>query len=356
MLACPRLVLAAAIAASPVTPTRADSTCPNERADAGADANLGNCLGDAREARRANEPRLAAAAYARALMFAREAYAAGKQEAAADWYVAAGEQIVHYGTEGCALASNLPDEAQRAMLTACAELLDEFLADLEAVNAGTSRSAAAARQRRAELEPLLAGLPAPPQPEEPPLARPTEPRGESIPAPPKPMLPLRRPTGLDAGLGVSAAVAGLAIAGLVVGDGLGRKAHAAALSGPGRPMPRPVWISARRRRRRSDATTCGRRDGCSSRAGSPWASRWRQRRCSPGCASAMPAAHASLLRGAARVRASRSISERVDDGTARDLSSRPCGPELSSRPSGPDLSSRPSGPELSSRPSGPESA
>ncbi|MFZ6178879.1 hypothetical protein [Nannocystis pusilla] len=232
MLACPRLVLAAAIAASPVTPTRADSTCPNERADAGADANLGNCLGDAREARRANEPRLAAAAYARALMFAREAYAAGKQEAAADWYAAAGEQIVHYGTEGCALASNLPGEAQRAMLTACGELLDEFLADLEAVNAGTSRSAAAARQRRAELEPLLAGLPAPPQPEVPPLARPTEPRGESIPAPSKPMLPLRRPTGLDAGLGVSAAVAGLAIAGLVVGDGLGRKAHAAALSGP----------------------------------------------------------------------------------------------------------------------------
>ncbi|MFY0533165.1 hypothetical protein [Nannocystis pusilla] len=79
MLACPRLVLAAAIAASPVTPTQAAGTCPNERADAGADANLGNCLGDAREARRASEPRLAAAAYARALMFAREAYAAGKQ-------------------------------------------------------------------------------------------------------------------------------------------------------------------------------------------------------------------------------------------------------------------------------------
>ncbi|MCY0992045.1 hypothetical protein OV203_33210 [Nannocystis sp. ILAH1] len=233
MLACPRLVLAAAIAASPVTPTQAAGTCPNERADAGADANLGNCLGDARESRRANEPRLAAAAYARALMFAREAYAAGKKEgAAADWYAAAGEQIVHYGTEGCALASNLTGEAPRAMLTACFELLDEFLADLEAVNAGASRSAAAARQRRAELEPLLAGLPAPPQPEAPPIARPTAPRGEPTSASPRPVLSLRRPTGLDAGLGVSAAVAGLAIAGLVVGDGLGRRAHAAALSGP----------------------------------------------------------------------------------------------------------------------------
>ncbi|MDC0672105.1 hypothetical protein [Nannocystis radixulma] len=236
MLACPRLVLAAAIAASPVTPTQAAGTCANERADAGADANLGNCLGDAREARRANEPRLAATAYARALMFAREVYAAGKEGAAADWYAAAGEQIVHYGTEGCALATNLTGAAPRAMLTACVELLDEFLADLEAVNAGASRSAAAARQRRAELEPLLSGLPAEPEPEPEPIATPKEPRGESTPALPRvePRLvsPLRRPTGLDAGLGVSATVAGLAIAGLVVGDQLGRRAHAAALSGP----------------------------------------------------------------------------------------------------------------------------
>jgi hypothetical protein len=233
VLACSRLVLAAALAASPATPTA--GTCPNERADAGADANLGNCLGDAREARRANEPRLAAAAYARALMFAREAYAAGKQGAAADWSSAAGEQIVHYGTEGCALATDLTGEAPRATLTACVELLDEFLADLEAVNASASRSAAAARQRRAELEPLLAGLPAPPEPEVPPMATPTEPRGESTPAvsrvEPKPVPP-RRPTGIEAGLGVSAVVAGLAIAGLVAGDRLGRRAHAAALSGP----------------------------------------------------------------------------------------------------------------------------
>ncbi|MFY0533164.1 hypothetical protein [Nannocystis pusilla] len=139
---------------------------------------------------------------------------------------------MHYGTEGCALASNLTGEAPRAMLTACVELLDAFLADLEAVNAGASRSAAAARQRRAELEPLLAGLPAPPEPERLPIARPPAPRGEPTSAPPKPVLPLRRPIGLDAGLGASAAVAGLAIAGLVVGDGLGRRAHAAALSGP----------------------------------------------------------------------------------------------------------------------------
>ncbi|WAS89720.1 hypothetical protein [Nannocystis punicea] len=236
MLACSRLVLAASIAASPVTPTRTTGTCANERADADADANLGNCLGDAREARQANEPRLAAAAYARALMFAREAYATGKEGAAADWYSAAGEQIVHYGTEGCVLATNLTGEASRAMLTACVELLDEFLADLEAVNAGASRSAAAARQRRAELEPLLAGLPAPPEPEVPRVARPTEPRSESTSAPlralPMSVPPLRRPIGLDAGLGVSAAVAGLAIAGLVAGDQLGRRAHAAALSGP----------------------------------------------------------------------------------------------------------------------------
>lgn len=236
MLACPRLVLAAALAASPATPTRAARTCPNEHADAGADANLGNCLGDARGARRANEPRLAAAAYARALMFAREAYAAGKEGAAADWYSAAGGQIVHYGTEGCALATDLTGEAPRAMLTACVELLDEFLADLEAVNAGASRSAAAAQQRRAELGPLLAGLPAPPEPEVPSMTTPTQPRDETIPAPPrtvpKPVMPLRRPTGIDAGLGVSAAVAGLAIAGLVVGDRLGRRAHAAALAGP----------------------------------------------------------------------------------------------------------------------------
>ena len=39
-------------------------------------------LGDAREARRANEPRLAAEAYARALTFAREVYAAGEPGAA----------------------------------------------------------------------------------------------------------------------------------------------------------------------------------------------------------------------------------------------------------------------------------
>ncbi len=236
MLACPRLVLAAALAASPATPAWPAGTCPNEQTEAGADANLGNCLGDAREARRANEPRLAAAAYARALIFAREAYAAGKEGAAADWYSAAGEQIVHYGTEGCALATTLTGEAPRAMLTACVELLDEFLADLEAVNAGASRSAAAARQRRAELEPLLAGLPAPPEPEVPPISTPTEPRGESTPTPtralPKPVPSSRRPTGIDAGLGVSAAVAGLAIAGLVVGDQLGRRAHAATLSGP----------------------------------------------------------------------------------------------------------------------------
>ncbi len=228
MLACPRLVLAAALAASPVP--QAAGTCPNEQADAGAGANLGNCLGDAREASQANEPRLAAAAYARALMFAREAYAAGKQGAAADWYAAAGEQIVHYGTEGCALATNPTGAAARAMLTACRELLDEFLADLEAVNAGASRSAAAARQRRAELGPL----PAAPEPE--PEPAPTEPRGASTSAPPRAVPqrvpPPSRPTPLDAGLGVSAAVAGLAIAGLVVGDQLGRRAHAATLSGP----------------------------------------------------------------------------------------------------------------------------
>lgn len=233
MLGCPRLVLAAALAASP---TPAAGTCPNERADAGADENLGNCLGDAREARRANEPRLAAAAYARALMFAREAYAAGKAGAAADWYVAAGEQVVHYGTEGCALATDLPGAAPRATLTACAALLDEFLADLEAVDAGTSRSAAAARQRRAELEPLLAGLPAEPSPlpaEPSPPTNVPPPRAEPSPAPqvaPRP--PPRRPIGLDAGLGVSAAVAGLAIAGLAVGDQRGRKAQTAALAGP----------------------------------------------------------------------------------------------------------------------------
>ncbi|MDC0721192.1 hypothetical protein [Nannocystis bainbridge] len=230
VLACPRLVLAAALASAPVTPTRSAGTCANERADADADANLGNCLGDAREARQEGEPRLAAAAYARALMFAREAYAAGKVGAAADWYAAAGEQIVHYGTEGCAPA-NLTGEASPAMLTACVELLDEFLADLEAVDAGASRSAAAARQRRAELEPLLAGLPAPPEPEVPPTATPAEPRGDSTPALPRAVPAPRRPTGLDAGLGVAATVAGLAIAGLVVGDRLGRSAHTAALSG-----------------------------------------------------------------------------------------------------------------------------
>ena len=236
MLACARLVLAAALAASPTA--RAAGTCPNEQADVGADANLGNCLGDAREARRANEPRLAAAAYARALTFAREAYAAGKVGAAADWYAAAGEQIVHYGTEGCALATSLTGEAPRATLTACLELLDEFLADLEAVDAGASRSAAAMRQRRAELEPLLAGLPAEPVAEPipmvTPIVTPTEPRGETT-APrlkPRPVPPPRSMAGIDAGLGVSAAIAGLAIAGLVVGDRLGRRAHAAALSGP----------------------------------------------------------------------------------------------------------------------------
>jgi hypothetical protein len=236
VLVCPRLVLAVALAAPPAT--RTAGTCPNEQAGAGADANLGNCLGDAREARRASEPRLAAAAYARALMFAREVYAAGKVGAAADWYAAAGEQVVHYGTEGCALATSLTGEAARGMLTGCVELLDEFLADLEAVNAGASRSAAAARQRRSELEPLLAGLPAEPvepAPDVPPIATPEGPRGEVMPTPPraeKPVPPPRRATGLDAGLGVSAAVAGLAIAGLVVGDQLGRRAHAATLSGP----------------------------------------------------------------------------------------------------------------------------
>lgn len=236
-MTCPRLVLAAALATSPATPT--SGTCPNERADAGAGANLGDCLADAREARRASEPRLAAAAYARALMFAREAYAAGKAGAAADWYSAAGEQIVHYGTEGCALATGLTGEASRATLAACAALLDEFLADLEAVDAGASRSAAAARQRRAELGPLLAG-PEPPKseprpvPVTPPMVTPTEPQADTRPsqAVPEPAPPSRRPTGIDAGLGVSAAVAGLAIVGLVVGDRLGRKAHAAASAGP----------------------------------------------------------------------------------------------------------------------------
>jgi len=234
VLACSRLILAAALSASPTTPTQA--TCPNERADAGADANLGNCLGDAREARQANEPRLAATAYARALSFAREAYTAGKTGAAADWYSGAGEQIVHYGTEGCALATNLPDAAARAMLAGCAELLELFLADLETVNAGPSRSAASARQRRAELEPLLAGL-AEPEPEPPIITpTPTPPRDEAKPRPTptilKPASPPRRPVGLDAGLGVSAAVAVAGIVGLVVGDQLGRKAHATALAGP----------------------------------------------------------------------------------------------------------------------------
>lgn len=236
MLACPRLVLAATLAASPATSTPAAAgTCPNERADAGADANLGNCLGDAREARRANELRLAAAAYARALMFAREAYTTGKTGPA--WNPAAGEQIVHYGTEGCALATNLGGDAPRALLTACIALLDEFLADLAASDADASRSLAAAQQRRAELEPLLAGLPDPePAPVAPATTTPATPASESPAAPPQPrpgpIPPPRRPTGLDAGLGVSAAVAGLAIVGLVVGDQVGRKAHATALSGP----------------------------------------------------------------------------------------------------------------------------
>ena len=233
MLAGPRLILVAALVASPTA--RAAGTCPNERADAGADENLGNCLGDARAARQADEPRLAAAAYARALMFAREAYATGKAGAGADWYATTGEQIVHYGTEGCALATDLTGAAPRATLTECLGLLNEFLADLEAVDAGASRSAAAAQQRRAQLEPLLAGLPAEPVPDVPKLAAPTEPPRESTPAPrlaAKPVLPPRRRVGIDAGLGVSAAVAGLAIAGLVVGDQLGRRAHAAALSGP----------------------------------------------------------------------------------------------------------------------------
>lgn len=226
------MVLAAALAASP-SPT--GGTCPNEQAGAGADANLGNCLGDAREARRANEPRLAAEAYARALTFAREVYAAGEPGAAADWYTGAGEQVVHYGTEGCGLAASLPGAAPRAMLTGCLELLDEYLADLEAVDAGASRSAAAARERRAELVPLLAGLPAEKEVEAAPkVVTPTEPRVGPEPARPRdvprPVVP-RRPTGLDAGLGVSAAVAGLAIAGLVVGDRLGRRAQATALSG-----------------------------------------------------------------------------------------------------------------------------
>jgi len=243
MMARPRPLVAAALAVSlavclPVLlpgVARAGESCPNEQAEASADVNLGNCLGDAREARKAAELRLAAAAYGRVVMFARLAYDAGKVDAAPAWFVDAGEQIVHYGTEGCALAPNLDGERAREVLGACALLLDVYLADLDRTNAGDSRSAALARQRRDELGPLLAGLPAPtpprpaaPEPEQPAAAPAIAATTTDAPKP----APPRRPIGLDAGLGVAVGLAGVAVAGLVVGDQFGRRAHAAALAGP----------------------------------------------------------------------------------------------------------------------------
>lgn len=248
MLARPRPVLAALLAASLASTAHAADTCPNEQTTAAADANLGHCLGDAREARKANEPRLAAAAYGRAVKFAREAYDAGKPGAPAEWFTEAGEQIVHYGTEGCALATNLPDERAREILGTCIGLLDTYLADLAGVSprpsgpeAADSRSAQVARQRRDELQPLLAAL-TPKQPEPvpepttaPPATPPSPPPAQPPPAtvrdaPPPP--PPKSPRGLDAGLGVSAALAGLSVVGIVAADQLGRKANTTVLSGP----------------------------------------------------------------------------------------------------------------------------
>jgi hypothetical protein len=66
----------------------------------------------------------------------------------------------------------------------------------------------------------------------PPSVTPTQPHSELPPPLPTPVPPRRRPIGLDAGLGASAAVAGGASAGLDAGPQLGRRAQAAALSGP----------------------------------------------------------------------------------------------------------------------------
>ena len=243
MLARLRPVVAALLAVSLAAPAHAAEPCPGERADADAETNLGHCLVDAREARKTGQSRLAAAAYARAAALARTAYDAGKLSAAAEWFTDAGEQVVFYGTEGCATTTTLGPEQARGVLGACIELLDTYLADLAAIDAGATKSAEAARRRRSELQPVLDALPADaPTPEPPPTTTATTPPVTPLVTPlvtptpdarpVHPIVPPRPPRGLNAALGTSAGVAGLAIVGLVGAGVLGRDASDAVLASP----------------------------------------------------------------------------------------------------------------------------
>ena len=232
----PAVAVAVAVALT-AAPVAAAPTCPNERPDASDADNLGLCLVDASDARKADEPRSAAASYARAVSFARRIYDAGKRGASPAWFTDAGEQVVYVATRGCTLAPELDPADALAALDACIELLTGYLGDLETIAAGDSASAAAARVRLASLHPLRAALapepastvpaaqpaPATPQPATtppPPTATPPPPPAATAPTP----APTPRPRWRQTGLAVSAGTAVVSLAGIVAAAVLGRTA------------------------------------------------------------------------------------------------------------------------------------
>lgn len=239
VLARPGPLVSFVVALALATPSAAaEPTCPNEQAAAAPADNLSSCLDDAREAKKAGERRVAAATYARALAFARQAYEAGRAGAAASWYTDVGEQLVYYGTEGCGLAVELPTAQATAALDACIELLSLYLSDLGASGMADSRSAKAVEGRLATLRPQRDALapvevPEAPSAETPPVAvepAPTatpaveSPPVDTAPVPDSKPAPARPPRGLQAGLGVSLGVAAVSAVLIAVGDARGRDA------------------------------------------------------------------------------------------------------------------------------------
>lgn len=240
MLRRPRPSIAAllALALLPASASAAASTCPNERLDASDSDNLGACLADSRDAKKAGEPRLAALAQARAVEFARRAYDAEKIGAATDWFTSAGEEIVFYATRECKLARELEPSEARDMLGGCIGLLEAYLADLKANAAAESAAAAATQTRLAELQALREATPPVQEPSTPPGPTSTE-RPNKPTLPPAPTTPSTTPDTpantsppparpppqrLQIGLGVSAGLAGLSVVGLVAAGVLGTKA------------------------------------------------------------------------------------------------------------------------------------